>query len=148
MNLLILISKTEGCQFKTRLFQAGIRRGITPFLLQLNSSLSTEAVLFNKALPGQVTVMSLHLHFLINLTCTTISRVSKIIRLASVARFPSMSASCSISALDLIRENRAVKLLPDSYIFSVKNVLSLAGNSQLVCIFITRQQYKEISMHP
>lgn len=36
-----------------------------------------------------------------SLTCTIISKVSRIIRLASVARFPSMSASCSNSALVL-----------------------------------------------
>lgn len=36
-----------------------------------------------------------------SLTCTIISKVSRIIRLASVARFPSISASCSSSALVL-----------------------------------------------
>lgn len=35
------------------------------------------------------------------LTCTTISKVSRIVKLASVARLPSMSASCSSSALVL-----------------------------------------------
>lgn len=39
-------------------------------------------------------------------TCTMISRVSRIIMLASVARLPSISASCSSSALVLQLRNQ------------------------------------------
>lgn len=49
--------------------------------------------------------------FAIFLTWTIISKVSKIIRFASVARLPSISASCSISALDLVKVKWMKKII-------------------------------------
>lgn len=78
---------------------------------QCSGSQNGRKVLFNELLPGQVILMVLHLFSSPILTCTTISSVSKIIRFASVARFPSISASCSISARDLFGEKKAIRLL-------------------------------------
>lgn len=58
-----------------------------------------------------------------SLTCTIISKVSKIIRLASVARFPSISASCSSSALVLQWKwkNIWVFFFKQSFIYSLSS---------------------------
>ncbi len=70
-------------------------------------------------------------------TCTIISSVSRIIMLASVARLPSISASCSSSALVLQSRNqkntvRKLLLLPNCYVNYVALKVAQASSHHII----------------
>lgn len=74
--------------------------GCSPWTLSLTPSADRKFLVTDHNCKNQQCVFLFGVHSS-SLTCTIISKVSRMIRLASVARFPSMSASCSSSALVL-----------------------------------------------
>lgn len=74
--------------------------GYSPWTLSLTPSAHRRFMVTDHNYKKQQCIFLFGIHSS-SLTCTIISKVSRIIRLASVARFPSISASCSSSALVL-----------------------------------------------